>query len=70
MKLISINIRGLGRDIKWKYIRELIRKEKARVLCVQETKLVRLDDTMCYNIWESNDIIWVHRGVDREGGAF
>ena len=34
MKLISINIRGLGGDIKRKYIRELIRKEKAGVLCV------------------------------------
>ena len=69
IKLISINIRGLGRDIKRKYIRELIRKEKAGVLCVQETKLVKLDDAMCYNLWESNDISWVHKGVDKEGGG-
>jgi len=69
MKLISINIRGLGGDIKRKYIRELLHKEKAGVLCVQKTKLVRLDDALCYNLWDSNDISWVHRGVAREGGG-
>ena len=56
MKLISINIRGLGRDIKWKYIRELIHKEKVGVLCVQETKLISMDVAKCFSLWESNNI--------------
>jgi len=63
MKLISIIIRGFGR----RYQEEVYQ----RVVCVQEIKLVKLDDAMCYNLWESNDITWVHRGsierVDREG---
>jgi len=54
MKLISINIRDLGGDIKQKYIRELLCKEKDGMLCVQETKLVR--NAMCYNLWKSYDI--------------
>ena len=54
-------------DVKWKYIKELIHKEKIGVLCVHETKLVSLNVSKCFNIWGSNDISWVHRGIDREG---
>ena len=54
-------------DDKWKYIIELIAKEKASVLCVQETKLVSLYASPCFSLWGSNDISWVHRGIACEG---
>jgi len=70
MKLVSINIRGLAGDIKWKYLRELIHKKKVGVLCVHETKLVSLDVAKSFSLWDSNDISWIHRGIDKKAGAF
>ena len=34
MKIISMNIRGVGENIKKKYLRELIRKEQTSVVCL------------------------------------
>jgi len=51
MKLITINIKDLGRNVKWKYLTELIAKEKSAILCVQETKLVNISEHKCFNIW-------------------
>jgi len=56
MKIVSINIRGLGGDVKRKYLRELISKEDPGLFLVQETKLTKLDDSKCYSLWGSNDI--------------
>jgi len=39
MKITSINIRGLGNTINWKYIKDLIVKEDTRMICIQEIKL-------------------------------
>jgi len=50
MKLISINIRRLGGDIKWKYISELIVKEKPGLICIQETKLASVNAYKCYSL--------------------
>jgi len=38
MSLISLNIKGVRGNIKRKYVRELIRKEEVRMVCLQETK--------------------------------
>jgi len=37
MEIINMNIRGVGGNRK-KYLRELIQKERADVVCLQETK--------------------------------
>jgi len=41
-------------NIKWKYLRELIIKEKPGMVCVQETKLVSVNASKCYSLWGSN----------------
>jgi len=51
MKIVSINIRGLGGEVKRKYLRELVSKEDPGLLLVQETKLTKLDDSKCYSLW-------------------
>jgi len=66
MKVVSINIRGLGGVVKWKYLRDRISKENLGLLLVQETKLSNLGASKCYSLWGNNDISWVHRGTDRE----
>jgi len=35
----------------------------------QETKLTSLCSKKCYSLWRSNEISWIHRGVDKEGGG-
>jgi len=40
MSLISINIRGLGGGLKWKYLHSIVRRENPGVVCIQETKLL------------------------------
>jgi len=38
MKIITYNIRGLGRGLKWASIRKLVKKERIDMLCLHETK--------------------------------
>jgi len=59
----------LGGDVKWKYIKELIGREKPRLLFMKETQLVRVNSSKCFNLCGSNAISWVHKGIDSEGGG-
>lgn len=47
MKIVSYNIRNLGGRIKKKEIRETTRIQKPDTVCIQETKLERVDRRMC-----------------------
>ena len=38
MNIITYNVRGLGRGVKWAAIRRLIKKESVDMICIQETK--------------------------------
>jgi len=42
MKLISMNIRGVGGSMKRKYLGDLITKEQLDFVCIQETKYKEL----------------------------
>ena len=61
MKIISINIRGLGGGHKWKYLKEIIAREGVDMICIQETKLRVLQPSSCYNLWADNNIEWVNK---------
>jgi len=63
MKLISMNIRGLGGRIKRKYINDLIKKQQVGFICLQETKCEHISKERCYQIWGSNEIDWIEIGV-------
>jgi len=36
MKIISMNVRGFGSPVKWRYIKDLIRTKGIKMLCLQE----------------------------------
>ena len=38
MNIVTYNVRGLGRGVKWAAIRRLIKKENVDMICIQETK--------------------------------
>jgi len=47
MNIISYDVIGLGRVVKWATIRRLIKKENVDMICIQETKRESIDKTMC-----------------------
>ena len=69
MKIITYNIRGLGRGVKWAAIRRMIRKERADMLCLQETKKEHLDNYICHALWGDTNVKWKMQPViSRAGG--
>jgi len=68
MKLISMNIREIG-EIKKKYLEDLIKKEKADIVCLQETKCKELEKEKIFKMWGTNDVEWVERGAKNNAGG-
>ena len=58
MNIISYNIRGLGRGVKWSSIRRLVSKHQADILCIQETKREQVDKDVCQALWGDIDMGW------------
>ena len=58
MNIITYNVRGLGRGVKWSTIRRLIKKESVDMMCIQETKKESIDNSMCQALWGDADVAW------------
>ena len=69
MKIISLNVRGLGGSIKRNYVRDLIRKEHVEIVCLQETKCFEFSKESVFLLWGSNDIDWVVNGASNSFGG-
>lgn len=69
MKLVSINVRGLGRSIKRRELKNFVRRENLDMLCIQETKLETITREVCNSIWDDSNFRWNHiPSVGRSGG--
>ena len=51
MNVITYNVRGLGRGVKWATIRRVVMKEHIDMLCIQEIKKEKIEKTMCQALW-------------------
>ena len=58
MNIISYNVRGLGRGVKWGAIRRLIKQEGVDIICLQETKKEMVDKAMCQALWGHVEVSW------------
>jgi len=68
MIIISLDIRGLGGETKMRYVRNLISKEGAKLVCIQETKTNSMLDAKYFLLWGDSNIGWLHNeGVDKVG---
>jgi len=56
MRILSLNVRGLGSPVKWRYIKDVIRKEGVKMVCLQEVKLANFSLNNCCQLWGDNDI--------------
>jgi len=69
MNILSYNVRGLERGVKWSAIRRMVRKHNADILCLQETKKVKIDNSMCQAIWGEADVCWeMQPSINTAGG--
>jgi len=69
MKIISINIRGLGAVVKKREIRRLVVEKKPTVLCIQETKLEVVDEFLCRSLWGTDPMSFSFKSsVGASGG--
>lgn len=69
MRIISFNVRGLGGRLKKWVVKELIVKEKAEFVCLQESKLEYVDERVASMIWGNKKCDWVFSGsVGAAGG--
>ncbi|GLT98877.1 hypothetical protein SLE2022_163520 [Rubroshorea leprosula] len=67
MKVISFNVRGFGGVVKRKEISKLVRQENPDFLFIQETKLEKIEYSVCRGVWNSDDFEWV---MQNSNGSF
>ena len=51
LKFVSWNVRGLNEHDKRLQVRNLIRKWKADIVCLQETKLELINRGVIFSLW-------------------
>lgn len=69
MKIVSWNVRGVGRAGKRGVIKEVLRSIGPDIVILQETKKERLDDKVVGSLWKSRHRSWVALpSLGRSGG--
>ena len=58
MNIITYNVRGLEKGVKWAAIRRLVKKESADMICIQETKKETIEKSMCQALWGDPEVSW------------
>jgi len=56
MKIISLNVRGIGDTIKRNNLRKLISKEQADMMCLQETRCSDFSKEKVCLLWGTNEV--------------
>lgn len=69
MKIISLNIRGLGAVNKKEWVKELCKREKPDIIGIQETKMKDVSKQLVSKLWgiEDGDFVFVP-ATGRSGG--
>ena len=58
MNILTYNVRGLGRGIKWTAIKRLVTKHKVDLLCLQEMKKQHIEIKLCESMWGDPHVTW------------
>ena len=68
MKILSLNIRGVGGAVKRNYVRDLISREQVDMVCLQETKCSHFSREKVCLLWGTNEVEWVENKVVNSAG--
>ena len=70
LKIVSWNVRGLNEQDKRLQVRNLIRKWKADIVCLQESKLELINRGVIFSLWGGHHVDWLYLGsVGASGGV-
>jgi len=70
MKLVSWNVRGLGGVEKRREVRKLVGEKSPLILCLQETKLVVCEESLCTSLWGHSNFAFSYRpSLGASGGV-
>ena len=69
MKIISVNIRGLGAVEKKREIRRLVSEKKLTVLCIQESKFEVVDEFLCRSLWGTDPMAFSFKSLVGASGG-
>lgn len=67
MKILSFNVRGLGKRVKRRELRETLKNHKIDFCCLQETKEENMSNRICKSIWWDHAYDWA--SLDAEGNS-
>ncbi|KAF1870610.1 hypothetical protein Lal_00025934 [Lupinus albus] len=59
----------MGRAVKKRSMRKLIRKDNLDFICIQETKLDHIELSLCASLWVGSDIDWVFQPSTGNSGG-
>lgn len=65
---MCLNIRGLGGNVKSRYLKELFHVEQVDMVCLKETKCSEFGERDCFLLWGCNNIDWVENGASNTSG--
>ncbi|KAL3005674.1 hypothetical protein AAZX31_08G233200 [Glycine max] len=68
MNIISYNVRGLGRGVKWPAIKKLVIRHNIDMICLQETKKETIDKSTCQALWGDSDVNWEAQPATNSAG--
>ena len=60
LRIVSWNVRGLNEQDKRLWVRNLIRKWKANIVCLQETKLELINKGVICSLWGGQHVDWLY----------
>jgi len=69
MKLISWNVRGLGGLEKRKEVRNLVGEKQPFIICIQETKMVVCEESLCASMWGNLSFSFSYRPSEGASGG-
>ncbi|PWA38459.1 Endonuclease/exonuclease/phosphatase [Artemisia annua] len=69
VKIISLNVSGLGTDDKVNWVKEIGEGEKPCVVGLQETKLKEVDETFVKRMWYENNFGFAQLNSDGRSGG-
>ena len=69
LRIVSWNVRGLNEQDKRLWVKNLIRKWKADIVCLQETKMELINRGTICSLWGDQHVDWLFLGsVGAYGG--
>ena len=59
MKVLSLNVRGLGGVLRRLMGKEMVRSQKAQIVILQESKLKEVSEKVVKEVWGRRQVDWV-----------